>query len=60
MSVIDKLANTVKPKDEIITLMQLPRYNLCIILEHIHLPFMRVQMFFKQKIGSFRFILYLT
>lgn len=45
MSVIDKLANTVTPKDEIITLMQLPRYNLCIILEYIHLPFMRANVF---------------
>ena len=42
MSIIKKLANIVKQKDEIITLMQLPRYNLYNILEYIHLPFMCV------------------
>ena len=41
-SIIKKLANIVKQKDEIITLMQLPRYNLYSILEYIHLPFMCV------------------
>ena len=39
-SIIKKLANIVKQKDEIITLMQLPRYNLYSILEYIHLPIM--------------------
>ena len=40
MSIIKKLANIVKQKDEIITLMQLPRYNLYNILEYIHLLFL--------------------